>query len=77
MSVRMKLSLRVANVICSIYLFEIILLSLGPYCIEKFNEIVILGILVITFRDIEIQCFLIFGDIGHISFRDMGYLSKI
>ena len=30
----------------------------------------------INFRDIGIQCSLIFGDIYHTYFRDMGYFSK-
>ena len=30
----------------------------------------------INFRDMGIQCFLNFGDICHISFRDIGYFSK-
>ena len=30
----------------------------------------------INFRDMGIQCFLNFGDICHISFKDMGHFSK-
>ena len=30
----------------------------------------------INFRNMRIQCFLNFGDICHICFRDMGYFSK-
>ena len=51
-----------------------------PHCWESHElaqtTYVILGILSISFRDMEIQWFLKFGDICHISFRDKGYFSK-
>ena len=69
MSVRMKLSLHGAIVIV---IWLSILLTIGPYCIEEITkDYGILMILSITFTDMGIQCFLIFGDICHISIRDM------
>ena len=51
-------------------------LAIGLYCIKE-KDLGILGILSITFRDMGTQCFLNFGDICHISFKDMGYFLKI
>ena len=62
MSVRMKLSLHGAIVIV---IWLSILLTIGPYCIEEIPiNLGILRILSITFRDIGIQCFLIFGEVA-------------
>ena len=79
MSVKMKLSLHGADAVGSIYLFAICLnipLTIGFHCINGILNDFILGIFIITLRDIGIKCVMTFCDICIISFRDMEYFSE-
>ena len=72
MSVKMKLSLHGSDAVGSIYLIVICLnipLTIGLHCINGILNDFILGIFIITLRDIGIQCVMTFCDICIISFR--------